>query len=116
MGEALEGFPFSIGNAVSNTPIAFDLDNDGDIELMALNEIGDIYAWQLKTLNSDDNLWWTQASYDFTNNLFIERALQPQQTLYSDLLPKSMTSPLTDAPSSITRVVLNPTISPSILS
>lgn len=86
-GNLLDGFPTSIGGNVSHTPVVGNIDNDDFIELVALNEQGNLYGWQFDITEDATVLWWSQSSFNPTNNYYITTRLEPDQSTASELMP-----------------------------
>ena len=84
-GRIIEGFPTSFGGNVSLTPVAEDIDNDNFIELVSLNNDGELLALKLNARKDDSfTFWWNQKNIDATNNTFIRKQLSvppPETTL-----------------------------------
>jgi hypothetical protein len=74
-GRVLEGFPTSLGGTVSLTSVAEDFDNDGFIELISMNDDGELFSWQFNATRTETNLWWNQYNPDPTNNTYIVKKL-----------------------------------------
>ncbi|MBN2416245.1 VCBS repeat-containing protein [bacterium] len=62
-GSPVEGFPISTGGCNSRIAI-FDLDNDGDIELISACEDGWVYVWDIPSQGPCTNLEWPMYQHD----------------------------------------------------
>jgi hypothetical protein len=87
LGQILDGFPASFGGRISLTPVADDLDKDGSLELYALNERGEIFAWQLETSADPAAIWWPQFAFSAQRNTYIARELIPGVPATMNLMP-----------------------------
>jgi len=92
-GQIMAGFPVTAGGDVNATPVATDLDGNGDLELYLLNKGGQYSAWQLEASSEPKNIWWHQAAYTAEGNRYITRipdagpvqttGLMPAETVYN---------------------------------
>jgi hypothetical protein len=92
-GKIVDGFPTSLGGRVSLTSVAEDFDNDNSIELISMNDNGEMFSWQLNASRTETVLWWNQYNADPTNNTFIQKqlteipveatALMPTESVYN---------------------------------
>jgi len=98
-GDFIPGFPTSLGGTVTNTLIAENFDSDENIELIAINDDGELFSWQLEALISETNLWWNQSYPGPTNNMLIAEklteipsqsiSLMPEESVYNYPNPNS---------------------------
>jgi M6 family metalloprotease-like protein len=86
-GNIISGFPTSLGGSVINTSVAENFDNDDNIELIAMNDNGELFAWQLDALSSEVTLWWNQSYPGPTNNMLIAKRLTEIPSQSSNLMP-----------------------------
>ena len=86
-GNLVPDFPFSAGGEVNLTPVAFDIDNDDQLEFFLLNTNSTLFGWQLQAGFSENELWWFQSAYNPTGNHYISRQLTPAGLPVTDLMP-----------------------------
>ena len=86
-GKIIDGFPTSLGGSVSSTSVAEDFDSDNSIELVSLNDKGELFSWQLNASGDNTILWWNQANINPTNNAFIQHQLTVMPIETTELMP-----------------------------
>lgn len=86
-GKIVDGFPTSLGGRVSLTSVAEDFDNDNSIELISMNDNGEMFSWQLNASRTETVLWWNQYNADPTNNTFIQKQLKKIPVEITVLMP-----------------------------
>jgi M6 family metalloprotease-like protein len=90
-GKMVNGFPLSMGGAVTSSPILLNLDKDVNAELLVTSDDGFIYAWDLPGEYKEENYPWTQFGYDCGHtNYFPKDNLPPMPPLAGELLPKNL--------------------------
>jgi M6 family metalloprotease-like protein len=87
-GEVIEGFPTSLGGSVSTTSVAEDFDNDDQIELISMNDNGELFSWQFNASRIETSLWWNQFNPDPTNNMLISEKLTQIPSKSASLMPE----------------------------
>jgi hypothetical protein len=88
-GQIVDGFPTTIGGTVSKTSVAEDFDMDNHIELLSMNDKGEIFSWQLYVSRPESNLLWNQHNPDPTHNMYIPEMLNPIPTESTSLMPEN---------------------------
>ena len=69
------GFPIDLGGSISNTPLTYDIDGDGNLEIFIINDLGDVFSigsigqvtWKLSLnskLTEGGGLRMVQLTYD----------------------------------------------------
>jgi len=86
-GKIIDGFPTTIGGQVSLTSVAEDFDDDNLIELISVNDNGEMYSWQLNATRDNTLLWWNQRHVNPTNNAFVENQLTQIPAKATVLMP-----------------------------
>jgi M6 family metalloprotease-like protein len=90
-GKIVDGFPLSVGGAVTSSPILLNLDKDVNAELLVTSDDGFIYAWDLPGEYKPETSLWTQFGYDCGHtNYFPKDNLPPMPPVVGELLPQSL--------------------------
>jgi len=90
-GRLVDGFPLTVGGAVTSSPILMNLDKDLNAELLAASDDGFIYAWDLPGEYKEENFPWVMFGYDAGHtNYFPKENLLPIPPVAGDLLPANM--------------------------
>jgi M6 family metalloprotease-like protein len=90
-GKMVDGFPLSLGGAVTSSPILLNLDKDVNAELLVASDDGFVYAWDLPGEYKLETSPWTQFGYDCGHtNCFPKENLPPMPPVVGELLPKNL--------------------------
>jgi len=87
-GNLLQGWPKMVGlspdgiDAVYSTPTINDIDNDGDIEIFVGGKDGKVYAWDLDSLYTPENIDWNGYRHDKRKTSLHSRTGDEQDPLY----------------------------------
>ena len=91
-GETIAEYQLSTGGSLSISPQIMQLDADEGLELVAVTDSGNIYAWQLNAPYNSENNKWLQANYNSGNHVLlsgykeyqsITNALMPSKKVYN---------------------------------
>jgi M6 family metalloprotease-like protein len=90
-GRVVDGFPLSLGGAVTSSPILMNLDKDVNAELLVAGDDGFIYAWDLPGEYKEETYPWIMFGYDpgHTNH-FPKENLPPMPPVAGKLLPQNL--------------------------
>lgn len=77
--EPIPEYQLSTGGSLSISPLVMQLDLDEELELMAVTDSGNVYAWQLQAPYNSENNIWLQANYDATNHVLINTFMEYQR-------------------------------------
>jgi hypothetical protein len=86
--QRLTGFPFTAGGMVNSTPAAYDIDKDGQTELFALTNGGELFSWQLDSDFNSELIWWSQSGFQPSGNRYVARQLVPIGLPATELMPQ----------------------------
>jgi M6 family metalloprotease-like protein len=90
-GKMVDGFPLSLGGAVTSSPILVNLDKDVNAELLVAGDDGFVYAWDLPGEYKEEIYPWTQFGYDCGHtNHFPKESLPPMPPVVGKLLPQNL--------------------------
>ncbi|MBN1406758.1 MAG: T9SS type A sorting domain-containing protein, partial [Calditrichaceae bacterium] len=91
-GEPVAEYQLSTGGSLSVNSMVIQLDADEELELAAITDSGNVYAWQLEAPYNSENNIWLQANYNSSNLAFIDgykvyqsigKALMPPKKVYN---------------------------------
>ena len=85
-GQPVQEYQLSTGGRISVPPLVMQLDSDEELELVAVTDNGNVYAWQLSALYNSDNNLWLQANYNSGNNVILN-AYSEYQPISNTLIP-----------------------------
>jgi len=89
-GKIVDGFPLSLGGAVTSSPILMNLDKDVDPELLVASDDGFIYAWDLPGEYKEENFPWVMYGYDAGHTNYFPKDTLPVPPVAGNLLPANM--------------------------
>ncbi|MCP4583993.1 MAG: T9SS type A sorting domain-containing protein [candidate division Zixibacteria bacterium] len=75
-GDILGGFPLPTSSEINVEPVIGDFDNDGDIDIAAIDSAGFIYAWDLESSANPIDLPWPTAGGDYRRQGFLSPDFQ----------------------------------------
>ena len=90
-GKSISDFMLSTGGNLSVSPVILQLDDDQELELMAITDQGNCYVWQLPATGGSGNEWLSE-NYNASNNILINNfsaykpvtdALMPESRAYN---------------------------------
>lgn len=91
-GQTITEYQLSTGGSLSVNPMVVQLDADEELELVAVTDNGNVYAWQLAAPYNAENNIWLQANYNSGNHVLltnyseyqkITNALMPAKKVYN---------------------------------
>jgi M6 family metalloprotease-like protein len=85
-GQTISEYQLSTGGSLSVNPMVIQLDFDEELELVAITDSGNVYAWQLEAPYNSENNIWLQANYNSSNNAYIE-GYTAYQSISAALMP-----------------------------
>ena len=77
-GNMVEGFPLTTGETQPVSPLLFDLDNDGKVELSAVSQRGFVFVWDLSGEYSNTSVAWGSFAHDPAHSGMNSQHLNPQ--------------------------------------
>ncbi|MEJ2628439.1 MAG: T9SS type A sorting domain-containing protein, partial [bacterium] len=88
-GEMVTDFPLTTGGSVPGSPTLLDLDKDGDLEIAAVSEKGELFVWDLPGSYSAELIPWGSYLYDAANSGMsrVKPIAVPEK---SDLMPDNL--------------------------
>ncbi|MEJ2055204.1 MAG: T9SS type A sorting domain-containing protein [Calditrichaceae bacterium] len=85
-GQPVEEYQLSTGGSLHFSPIGMQLDNDDELELLAVSDSGTVYAWQMAGSFTNPLNIWRQANLLPDNNVVIA-TYSEYKPVGSDLMP-----------------------------
>jgi hypothetical protein len=86
-GDPLEGWPLACAGAVNSSPTLADIDGDGDIEILAGDEAGWMYVWDLAAEPGSAQLPWPTWGHDFRHTGGFPSCELPSPPQAGELMP-----------------------------
>lgn len=89
-GMIVDGFPVSPGGKVNSAPYIADLEDDGDVEIVAIAEDGFIYVWDFASSYNADASPWPGLFGGLGHLNFNDEFNQPQQPSTNSVMAKNL--------------------------
>ena len=85
-GQTIVEYQLSTGGSVSVNPMVIQLDADEELELVAVTDNGNVYAWQLAVPYNSENNIWLQENFNGSNHVLITSFFE-YQSITNALMP-----------------------------
>ncbi|MCJ7507312.1 MAG: T9SS type A sorting domain-containing protein, partial [candidate division Zixibacteria bacterium] len=89
-GKKVEGFPLSCGAEVNSSGIILDLDQDQNLELLAVALDGFVYAWDLSSTSNSNKVVWSMYGYDNQHTNSFPLSELPSSPAIGELMPRNL--------------------------
>ena len=89
-GKKIEDFPLSCGAEVNSSGIILDLDQDQNLELLAVALDGFVYAWDLSSTSNHNKVIWSMYGYDNQHTNSFPLSELPSSPTIGELLPRNL--------------------------